>query len=81
MRRDSVRFALIDEHIEQPRKKLRVGQTVKAMIRTSLGFRCRTLYLNPRFYKNCPVEALIGDGVTAADLHDPSWGTALNAVL
>jgi len=71
---------LIDERIPQPRRKVSVGQAVKAMILNALGFSGRALYLNPRFYENRPVEQLIGKGVTAADLHDASLGTALDAL-
>ena len=78
---DEIRLAaLIDAHIEQPRRKVSVGQAVKAMILNALEFSGRALYLNPRFYENPPVEVLIGEGVTAADVHDASLGSALEAL-
>lgn len=78
---DEIRLVeLIDERISQPRRKVSVGQAVKAMILNALGFTGRALYLNPRFYENRPVEVLIGGGVQACDLHDASLGTALDAL-
>jgi len=70
----------IDSCIAQPRRKVSVGQAVKAMILNALGFSGRALYLNPRFYENRPVESLIGEGIRPEDLHDASLGTALDAL-
>jgi transposase len=78
---DEIHLAeLIDARIAQPRRKVSVGQAVKAMILNALGFSGRALYLNPRFYENRPVEVLIGEGLTPEDLHDASLGTALDAL-
>ena len=71
---------LIDRHIEQKRRKVSVGQAVQAMILNALGFTGRALYLTPRYYKNRPVDVLVGDGLQAGDLHDSSLGTALDAL-
>jgi transposase len=71
---------LVDRHIEQKRRKVTVGQAVQAMILNALGFTGRALYLTPRFYKNRPVDLLVGEGVEAGDLHDSSLGTALDAI-
>jgi transposase len=71
---------LIDSHVEQKRRKVSVGQAVQAMILNALGFSGRALYLTPRFYKNRPVDMLVGEGLEAEDLHDSSLGTALDAM-
>ena len=71
---------LIDRHVHQPRRMVTVGRAVKAMILNALGFSGRALYLTPRFYKNRPVDVLIGEGVSAAHLNDASLGTALDAL-
>lgn len=71
---------LIDERVHQPRRVVSVGQAVKAMILNALGFSGRALYLTPRFYKNRPVDLLVGDGLTAEHLNDTSLGTALDAL-
>ena len=63
---DEIHLAeLIDARIVQPRRKVSVGQAVKAMILNALGFSGRALYLNPRFYENRPVEVLIDEGLQA----------------
>lgn len=71
---------LIDEKVHQPRRGVSVGQAVKAMILNALGFSGRALYLTPRFYKNRPVDVLIGEGLSADHLNDASLGTALDAL-
>lgn len=71
---------LIDEQVHQPRRGVSVGQAVKAMILNALGFSGRALYLTPRFYKNRPVDVLIGEGLSADHLNDASLGTALDAL-
>ena len=71
---------LIDERVHQPRRVVSVGRAVKAMILNALGFSGRALYLTPRFYKNRPVDVLVGDELTAEHLNDASLGTALDAL-
>jgi len=71
---------LIDARVSQKRRKVSVGQAVRAMILNALGFSGRALYLTPRFYANRPVDVLVGKGLQAEDLHDSSLGTALDAI-
>ena len=71
---------LIDQEVVQKRRKVSVGQAVQAMILNALGFSGRALYLTPRFYKNRPVEVLVGRGLRAEHLHDCSLGGALDAL-
>lgn len=70
----------IDHYIPKPKRKVSVGQAVQAMVLNGLGFTGRALYLTPRFFSKRPVEILIGENVTAADLHDDCLGTALDAL-
>ena len=66
--------------LTKKRRKVSVGQAVQAMIVNALGFSGRALYLNTRFYESRPVEVLVGEGLSAHDLHDSSLGTALDAI-
>lgn len=56
------------------------GQAVKAMILNGLGFTQRVLYLTPHFFRDKPVEHLIGEGITAAQLNDDLPGRTLDAI-
>ena len=73
---------LIDTVIKQDHEQRQVslGQCVKAMILNGLGFVNRALYLMPHFFKNKPVERLLGDGVEAEHLNDDTLGRALDAI-
>jgi transposase len=76
---------LIDRLIPQNKEKgiVSIGQAVKAMLLNGLGFANRTLYLTPHFFRDKPVQRLIGEGITAEHLNDglyaprksPSSGT------
>lgn len=68
----------IDNLIDKPGRKVSVGTAVKSMVLNALGFSNRALYLTPQFYKNRPVDVLLG--VEAEDLHDDCLGTALDAL-
>lgn len=70
----------IDSIIGKEKRKVSVGQAVQAMILNALGFSGRALYLTPDFFRNRPVDLLIGKGVEADDLHDDCLGTALDAL-
>jgi len=67
----------IDEQVADTGRKVSVGQAVQALVLNGLGFVNRPLYLMPEFYANKPVEALVGDGISAADLNDDCLGRAL----
>ena len=56
------------------------GQAVKAMILNGLGFTQRVLYLTPHFFRDKPVEHLIGKGITAAQLNDDLPGRTLDTI-
>ena len=57
---------LIDTVIKQDhgQRQVSVGLCVKAMILNGLGFVNRALYLMPHFFKDKPVERLLGEGVS-----------------
>ena len=57
-----------------------MGTAVQAMILNALGFSGRALYLSPQFYRNRPVDVLLGEGIEAEDLHNDCLGTALDAL-
>lgn len=73
---------LIDQLIPQKldQRTISIGQAVKAMVINGLGFTQRALYLMPEFYRNHPVERLIGAGVCAEDLNDTTLGRALDKI-
>jgi len=73
---------LIDTVIKQDHEQRQVslGQCVKAMILNGLGFVNSALYLMPHFFKNKPVERLLGDGVEAEHLNDDTLGRALDTI-
>jgi len=73
---------LIDSLIVQDHEQrhVSVGQAVKAMILNGLGFVNRALYLMPHFFKDKPVERLLGPGITAEQLNDDTQGRALDAI-
>jgi transposase len=73
---------LIDTVIKQDheQRQVSVGLCVKAMILNGLGFVNRALYLMPHFFKDKPVERLLGKGVAAEHLNDDALGRALDAI-
>ena len=74
--------SLIDAVVKQDhqQRQVSVGQCVKAMILNGLGFVNRALYLMPHFFKDKPVERLLGNGVDAEHLNDDALGRALDAI-
>jgi len=73
---------LIDTVVKQDheQRQVSVGTCVKAMILNGLGFVNRALYLMPHFFKDKPVERLLGEGVEAEHLNDDALGRALDAI-
>jgi len=73
---------MIDAVIKQDhdQRHVSVGLCVKAMILNGLGFVNRALYLMPHFFKDKPVERLLGEGITAEQLNDDALGRALDAI-
>ena len=73
---------LIDTLIpqDQQQRHVSVGKCVKAMILNGLGFANRTLYLMPHYFKDKPVERLLGEGIKAEYLNDDVFGRALDDI-
>jgi len=59
-------------------RKVSTGQAVQAMVLNALGFSSRALYLVPDYWKNKPVEILVGEELKAEDLNDDSLGRSLD---
>ena len=82
--------AMIDRLIPQDEEKRtvspsagsghRIGEAVKAMVLNGLGFANRALYLTSLFFRDKPVERLIGAGIEAEHLNDDVLGRALDAI-
>ena len=73
---------LIDTVIKQDhdQRQVSIGLCVKAMILNGLGFVNRALYLMPHFFKDKPIERLLGKGIEAEHLNDDTLGRALDAI-
>jgi transposase len=73
---------VIDQIIPQDHEKRKVsmGQAVKAMVLNGLGFVNKPLYLVPRFFVNKPVERLVGEGIRAEELNDDVLGRSLDTL-
>lgn len=72
---------LIDDRLPKKRNhNLEHSRLIKAMILNGLGYVGQRLYLFPEFYEKLPVERLLGEGVTAADLNDDALGRTLDAI-
>ena len=67
---------LISQDFDQ--RNVSIGTAVKAMIINGLGFSNRALYLVPHFFKDKPIEHLLGAGVTADQLNDDMLGRVLD---
>ena len=70
----------IDTFIGPTKRKVSVGEAVKAMVLNALGFVSRPLYLTPEFFSNKPVDLLIRSHLCAADFTDDSLGRALDTL-
>ena len=57
-----------------------LGQAVKAMVLNGLGFTHRALYLTPLFFRDKPLERLLGPGIEAEHLNDDVLGRALDRI-
>lgn len=71
---------IIDQaHPEQSEDKhISYGQLVEAMILNGLGFVGRTLHMYPEYFKERPVERLIGKGIKAEHINDDALGRCLD---
>jgi len=67
-------------HQDSDKRKVSIGQAIKAMVVNGLGFANHTLYLMPEFFDDKPVERLIGEGIEADDLNQHVLGRALEDI-
>jgi transposase len=70
----------IDQLLPPTEKQISHGTAVCAMILNGLGFVNQRLYLVPEFFRNKPVERLLGAGITAEQLNDDTLGRTLDAL-
>ena len=70
----------IDRLLPPTEKHISHGNAVCAMVLNGLGFVNQQLYLVPEFFRNKPVERLIGPGITAEQLNDDTLGRTLDAI-
>jgi transposase len=68
----------VDRIVQASERKVSCGQAVQALVLNALGFTSRALYLVPDYLKNRPVDILVGEGLSAADLNDDTLGRALD---
>ena len=52
------------------REKVSAGTIVKAIILNGLGYMSKPLYLFPEFFRDKPVEKLLGKGIKAEEIMD-----------
>ena len=63
-----------------PRRIVKCGKAVVAMILNGLGFVGKSLYMTPTFFENLPVQRLLGENITAQNLNDDTLGKALDEI-
>lgn len=73
---------LIDQAIPQDltQRTVSIGQAIKAMVLNGLGFTQKALYLTPLFFKDKPVDILIGEGIEASHLNESTLGRSLDSI-
>ena len=71
---------VVDEHCgsDSPDQIVSTGKALEAMILNGLGFVNKRLYLIPHFFRDKPVELLLGPGIEAEHLNDDRLGRALD---
>src|ERR1700739_686477 len=65
---------------EDKRRIVSPGLAVKAMIINGLGFLNKRLYMVAQFFKDKPIEKLIGEGIQAKHLNDDILGKTLDQI-
>jgi transposase len=70
----------IDRLLPPTEKQISHGTAVCAMVLNGLGFVNQRLYLVPEFFRNKPVDRLLGEGMTAEQLNDDTLGRTLDAI-
>lgn len=65
---------------QDSRRVVSPGIAVEAMILNGLGFSNHRLYLTPKFFKNKPIEKLLGIPLKSSDLNDDTLGKTLDQI-
>ena len=63
-----------------PERKISCGQLVTAMVLNGLGFTGRTLHMYSEYFRNKPVDRLIGEGVLPEHINDDALGRCLDSL-
>lgn len=62
------------------REKISAGTIVKAIILNGLGYLSKPLYLFPDFFRDKPVERLLGEGIKAEEINDDKIGRVMDDI-
>lgn len=62
------------------REKISAGTIVKAIILNGLGYMSQPLYLFPEFFRDKPVEKLLGYGIKAEEINDDKIGRVMDDI-
>jgi len=62
------------------REKVSAGSIVKAIILNGLGYLSKPLYLFPEFFRDKPVERLLGEGIKAEEINDDKIGRVMDDI-
>ena len=62
------------------REKVSAGTIIKAIILNGLGYMSQPLYLFPEFFRDKPVEKLLGNGIKAEEINDDKIGRVMDAL-
>lgn len=60
------------------REKVSAGTIVKAIILNGLGYLSKPLYLFPEFFRDKPIEQLLGYGIKAEEINDDKIGRVMD---
>ena len=63
-----------------PERKVSCGQLVTAMVLNGLGFTGRTLHMYSEYFRNKPLDRLIGEGVLPEHINDDALGRCLDTL-
>ena len=62
------------------KRKVSFGQLFVAMLINGLGFTGRTLHMYSEYFESKPLERLLGESISAADINDDALGRCLDAL-
>lgn len=72
---------IVNNHIVKgDQRVLSHGDAVVSMILNGLGFTGMPLYMSPEFFKDKPIDLLIGEGIEAKHINDIALGRTLDSL-